>query len=79
MSVGNDLWWSQVAEIHEEMGKGSVHFKVAETELFYRLYTRMKGDGCTQQAIRDHFEQVFGIKYSAFYTRLRRVGRMYVI
>lgn len=78
MSVGNDLWWSQVADLHEEMGKG-IHFKVAETELFYRLYKRMKGDGCTQQTIREHFEQTFGIKYSAFYTRLRRVGKIYVI
>lgn len=74
---GNDLWWSQVQEVHEEMGE--VHFKRAELELFYRLYKRMKDDQYTSEQIRDHFEQTFNIKKTAFYGRLRKVGFLYVI
>ena len=76
---GNDLWWSQVQEMHEDMGTGEVHFKRAEVELFYRLYKRMKDDQYTSAQIRDHFESTFNIKYTAFYNRLRKVGKYYVL
>lgn len=75
--IGNDLWWSQVQEIHEEMGE--VHFTHAELELFYRLYQRMTEDAFTKTQIREHFEQTFNIKKHAFYTRLRKVGMKYVL
>ena len=78
MRVGNDLWRSQIMEIHEEMPSGS-HYRESELELFYRLYKRMSDEGVTQGAIRKHFEEVFNIKHSAFYGRLRKVGMKYVV
>lgn len=77
MSVGNELWWSQVQDLHDKEGQGK-HYKETELEVFYRLYRIMKDDNMTQGQIRDHFETTFGIGYSAFYTRLRKVGRKYV-
>ena len=76
--VGNDLWWSQVSAIHETMPKGT-HFKEAEIELFYRLYSRMREDGMNQEQIRSHFVTTFNIRYGAFYTRLRKVWCRHVL
>lgn len=75
--IGNDLWWSQVQEIHEELG--DVHFKQAEVELFHRLYARMKQDGYTKTQIREHFESTFNIKKAAYYGRLRKAGYSHVL
>ena len=78
MKAGNDAWWEQVREKHEEMPSGT-HPKETELEVFRIFYTRMTGSGMTQGAIREHFYQYFGIKHSAFYSRLRKVECKYVI
>lgn len=75
---GNDLWKSQIQSMLDDMD-GEVHCKEAENELFTKLYMRMVKDGMTQGEIREHFTTTFGIKYTAFYTRLRKVGMKYVI
>lgn len=78
MKAGNDTWWEQVREIHSEMPAGT-HYKEAELEVFYRLYRNMTKNEMTQGAIREHFAQYFGIKHSAFYTRLRKMECNHVI
>jgi hypothetical protein len=79
MTTGNSLWWSQVRDVQEEMGVGSTHYKEAEMECFHRLYSRMKEDGMKQGEILKHFEEAFNLKYTAFYTRLRKVGKNHVM
>jgi hypothetical protein len=78
VKVGNDLWRSQIMEIHESMPQGT-HSRESELELFYQLYKRMSEGGMSQGEIRKHFEETFNIKHSAFYTRLRKVGLKYVV
>ena len=74
---GNNLWWSQVQDLHHAEG-GTRHYKETEIEVFYRLYKVMKEDGMKQAEIQQHFKEVFGIGYSAFYSRLRKMGVKYV-
>ncbi len=71
LRVGNSLWWSQVRDIQE--GSPGMTFKEAELHCFQRLYERMKDDGMKQMDIIAHFQETFDIKYTAFYTRLRRM------
>lgn len=78
MKVGNDAWWDQVKELHPTMPSGT-HPKETELHVFRILYERMIKDGMTQGAIREHFQEYFGIKYSAFYSRLRKVECRYGI
>jgi hypothetical protein len=74
--VGNDLWWSQIQSMQEDQGG---HCKELEIQLFAKLYLKMMKDGLPQSKIREHFRETFGIKYSAFYARLRKVGMFHVL
>lgn len=76
--TGNNLWRSQVNDIQQEM-LPKPHFKEAELEVFYRLYSRMKNNGMSQGDIRKHFKETFGIGMTAFYTRLRKLGIKYML
>lgn len=68
--TGNTLWWDRVRSYQEEMKIST--YKQAETEVFHILYTRMRGDGMKQEVIREFFLSTFGLKYGAFYARVRR-------
>lgn len=70
--VGNDFWWSQVRNIQEEHGIKS--YREAELKAFEILYKRMKDDGMKTMEMIDHFKTTFAIGYTAFYTRLRKMG-----
>lgn len=78
MKKGNDLWRTQIQEKHMEMPTGT-HPKETEIEVFRILYERMVKDGMTQAVIREHFKESFDIRYSAFYSRLRKVEAKHVI
>lgn len=78
MKTGNDLWREQIQDKHVDMPQGT-HPKETEIEVFKTLYERMAKDGMTQAAIREHFNKYFDIRYSAFYSRLRKVEAKYVI
>lgn len=78
MKTGNDLWWSQVQDLHTQEG-GKRHYQEVEADLFYQLYKIMKEDNMTSEEIRLHFKETFGLGYSAFYTRVNWMRRKYVI
>jgi len=54
-----------------------MHYTQAEVEVFSILHGRMHDDGMKQEEIREHFAGVFGLGYSAFYQRLRKVKTRY--
>jgi len=70
--VGNDFWWSQVRNIQEEHQIKS--YREAELKAFEILYKRMKDDGMKTGEMIEHFKTTFAIGYTAFYTRLRKMG-----
>lgn len=78
MKTGNNLWRIQIQDKHMDMPSGT-HPKETEIEVFKTLYERMAKDGMTQAAIREHFKEAFDIRYSAFYSRLRKMEAKYVI
>ena len=74
---GNSLWQSQVYLQQDEMPP-KTPYKDAELEAFRVIYKRMEEDGMKQGEIMEHFKTTFNLGYTAFYSRLRKVGR-YVI
>jgi len=74
--TGNQLWWSQVQSLHNEIGG---HYRDVELELFARLLRVMLNDQMTMEAIRNHFKTVFSIGYSAFYSRMKKMGVKWVL
>lgn len=76
--TGNSFWWSQVADVQETMPPGT-YYKEAELEAFRKLYTRMRDEGMLQTDIIQHFKETFGIGMTAFYGRLRKVGKWHVV
>lgn len=69
--TGNSVWWDRVRSYQEDHHITS--YKEAETKVFHILYDRMQKDGMKQEDIRTFFESTFGLKYGAFYARVRRI------
>lgn len=69
--TGNDKWWDCVYSYKDAMDIPT--YKEAESKCFHILYKRMQEDQMKQEEIREFFLTTYGLKYGAFYARVRRI------
>ena len=74
---GNTAYY---ADLSKEMHALGCDMRTAEVELLYRLMTNLTfTNGWTHGQIQKHLEELYGLKRSAYYTRLKWVRKRYAL